>query len=114
MNPEIKTQWVAALRSGEYEQGRGVLHHVPTNTFCCLGVLCDLAAKAGVVEADHGPDLTVYDGHTAVLPESVYRWAGLDMDHPSVKLVDGLDGLAAHNDNGVLFPELADAIEGQL
>ena len=28
MNEEIKAQWVAALRSGEYVQGRGSLHSV--------------------------------------------------------------------------------------
>lgn len=32
-------KWCAALRSGEYKQGRGYLQ--PTiNTFCCLGVAC--------------------------------------------------------------------------
>lgn len=42
MNPEIKAKWVAALRSGDYEQGRGYLHR---GGFCCLGVACDLFIK---------------------------------------------------------------------
>lgn len=43
MDPELKTKWVAALRSGEYTQGRGYLYHPLTNSFCCLGVLCAVA-----------------------------------------------------------------------
>jgi hypothetical protein len=46
MNPEFKTQWIAALRSGEYTQGHGTLQ-THDNEFCCLGVLCDLYAKDG-------------------------------------------------------------------
>lgn len=33
-------KWIAALRSGEYEQTRGALND--ENGFCCLGVACDL------------------------------------------------------------------------
>jgi hypothetical protein len=44
MNPEWKAKWVAALRSGEYKQGRHFLRKID-DTFCCLGVLCDLVAK---------------------------------------------------------------------
>jgi len=34
-------EWIAALRSGEYQQGQELLH--PTeDEFCCLGVYCDL------------------------------------------------------------------------
>jgi hypothetical protein len=37
----LKTKWVAALRSGDYKQGTGVLRR-NDDTFCCLGVLCDI------------------------------------------------------------------------
>lgn len=37
---KLKDKWVTALRSGEYTQGRGGLRI--NDTFCCLGVLCDL------------------------------------------------------------------------
>ena len=50
MNTEIKKQWGAALRSGEYTQGTGRLKSFPTidgePAFCCLGVLCALHAKS--------------------------------------------------------------------
>lgn len=46
--------WVAALRSGEYEQGTTMLHPTmlyPTrlnaNRFCCLGVMCDICPGVG-------------------------------------------------------------------
>ena len=46
MNPQIKAQWVADLRSGQYEQGNGYLN--ADGKLCCLGVLCEQAVKAGV------------------------------------------------------------------
>lgn len=45
---ELKAKWVKALRSGEYQQGQGQLC-TRTNdgsySFCCLGVLEDVAGK---------------------------------------------------------------------
>lgn len=41
LKPEIKMQWLEALRSGHYQQARGVLRQDAIH-FCCLGVLCDL------------------------------------------------------------------------
>ncbi len=43
MKPEIKEMWIQALESGEYQQGRAL--HPDQDTFCCLGVLCDLYHK---------------------------------------------------------------------
>ena len=84
MNPEIRALWAAALRSGEYVQTQGALsvrqedgsyHH------CCLGVLCDLAAKAGVVTTRTPPlEQIIMYGHernVGALPQEVYKWAGL-------------------------------------
>lgn len=41
IDPETKAEWVAALRSGKYEQGKYTLR-TPDNKFCCLGVYCDM------------------------------------------------------------------------
>lgn len=38
MTREQKTQWVAALQSGEYQQGHSALES--SGRYCCLGVLC--------------------------------------------------------------------------
>ena len=40
MDTKIKAQWLAALRSGEYKQGKRFLHN-KDHEFCCLGVLLD-------------------------------------------------------------------------
>jgi hypothetical protein len=37
-----KEQWIAALRSGDYKQGKCQLYEPLSHSFCCLGVLCDL------------------------------------------------------------------------
>lgn len=38
---EQKDKWIAALRSGDYVQGRHCLQ-TWNHKFCCLGVLCDV------------------------------------------------------------------------
>ena len=123
MNTEIKTMWVEALRSGQYKQGSGHLNL--DGKFCCLGVLCDLAVKAGGVVkdvVDNGVDtdnITSYDGQSMVLPQSVMDWAGLTSDNPEVVFVESVgaiyeDGIAWFNDNEFSFETLSDFIEEQL
>ena len=122
MNPEIKQQWVAALRSGEYRQGKYMLHNVDENTYCCLGVLCDLAVKAGLqVDKSAGKhnEYTViaYDGNQYSLPALVIEWAGLETDIPETAVED--EGgepmnVAQLNDRGWSFVQIADVIEREL
>lgn len=126
MNPEIKAQWVAALRSGEYWQGQGRLAAAteesdPEISYCCLGVLCDLAVKAGVdvtVETD-GSGGKTFDGGRDFPPPKVLEWSGLE-DHqwglPQAVYFDDnqFDDLASLNDNGATFDQIADIIEEQL
>lgn len=40
MTPELKSAWLAALRSGEYQQVREKLFDKDIDSYCCLGVLC--------------------------------------------------------------------------
>jgi hypothetical protein len=127
MNPEIKAQWVADLRSGQFEQGRGYLNM--EGKLCCLGVLCEQAVKAGVIEArplEHDSAVIVYDGKSDTLPDSVVRWAGLpegegvtNPRNPNVEVDDTSVSLAELNDgeNGWTrrtFGQIADLIEDQL
>lgn len=135
MKPEIKARWLAALRSGEYVQGRDSLRRdlwtpasAPgemTDAFCCLGVLCDLAAREGVVEWD-GTDVRYTFPQNArgecwennVLPLPVMVWAGLAEDNPRVACnVGGYTSanVATLNDeHGFTFGEIADCIEVSL
>lgn len=41
MNRKLREDWVTALRSGKYQQGRGRLKE--GTDYCCLGVLCDVS-----------------------------------------------------------------------
>lgn len=94
MKPEVKAAWVAALRSGEYQQTTGSLHRFKESAserlgFCCLGVLCDVAVKAGVIEpgtVSHVAGTVRYGAQQAgaALPDEVVRWAGFKYeDHDS-------------------------------
>lgn len=144
MNPDVKAKWVAKLREEGLPQTRGALHQVepytpdPTDEdryfekprptgMCCLGVLCVIAEQEGVVER-RGVDeegrvfypapWRNYQGQeeieneVAVLPPAVREWAGLDQPNPDVQSAG--TSLAALNDNGRSFRELADIIEKDL
>lgn len=120
MDPDIKGKWLKALRSGEYKQGGGMLHPDP-HTYCCLGVLCDLHAKeTGGVWVRDGHEDSSYEGMNALLPVSVYQWAGFgDPEYPNdVDLLVSYDGhqeyLSTLNDYVLTFAEIADLIEEQL
>lgn len=97
--------------------------------YCCLGVLCDLAVKAGVVKSVLvSQDGVYYDDHDTLPPPSVADWAGIKVGggmmgslNPTVTLTDGcLDNLANLNDRGhgdsgpLTFGMIADLIEAQL
>ena len=106
MKPDIKQAWLTALRSGNYQQGQGYLRQ--GDQYCCLGVLCDLYGKAVGPEWEgsdqYGSDCVhSIHGSEVVLPVKIMIWAGLEDRNP-------LD-LAAHNDNGSTFEELANIIE---
>ena len=52
MTPELKAKWVAALRSGEYTQGRYSLI-TEDGGYCCLGVLCMVLGKPELLTANY-------------------------------------------------------------
>lgn len=109
MNPEIKAQWLAALRSGEYAQGRGSLK-TDSGDYCCLGVLCQLAVDQGVVD-----EYSEFCTKTSYPSGMVVEWSGIPTFNP---VVDG-DGyhtrLATLNDvQQYSFAKIADIIEAQL
>lgn len=122
MNQEIKDKWVAALRSGKYMQGVGALRRLGEKGvyYCCLGVLCDLAVKAGVIaEARLDPE-DISDKYTYGLfdkdnlPWQVANWADLDSFNPEVCTDREGASLAEFNDCGFTFNQIADLIEENL
>lgn len=68
-NRDLAVQWVHALESGEYQQGKGFLHPTP-DTYCCLGVMCDLADPNGWEPPDDPARPIPSINHTTVLPDS--------------------------------------------
>jgi len=112
MNQEIKAKWVAALRSGQYEQAKEVLHSEASGGFCCLGVLCVLSmAETGFGISDTLEE-TAGDNFLGL---TVMQWAGLPFEHGDKVVIDGQDRLlSSHNDDGKTFAQIADAIEAQL
>lgn len=119
MKKAIAEQWVKALRSGDYEQGVGQLRLEKDNSFCCLGVLCNLHAMAHPKIAAEQENVALYLGESSILPHEVADWA--DMRYPDgqprdikVDVVIGEDSysdLADANDCGCSFTEIANWIE---
>ncbi len=93
--------WIAALESGEYKQAQGRLR---TNEgYCCLGVLCDVAKRQGVIRA--------YSAGGDYLPQSVKRWVGLNSVMGSY---GSIGSLTLDNDvRGKSFTEIAAIIRSR-
>lgn len=114
MNPEVKARWVAALRSGDYEQTRRKLAD-GQGGYCCLGVLCNLHAQEHPEIARQQKRSAYYMGMTKILPDAVANWAGLrNCGREEVRIGREKTILPAHNDTGRTFSEIAAAIEEQL
>lgn len=127
---EHRALWVAALRSGEYRQGRGKLTLATQDGYshCCLGVACEVARANGVdLEVEPGPDgFSLFYGEPGepfrdelYLPEPVREWLGLDSERgsldPDVDLATEhryFRYLSSLNDSaGYDFNQIADVIE---
>ena len=108
MNKEVIKRWIKALRSGDYVQNQGCLRK--HNTFCVLGVICDLHAKEfgnewkPRTEPFTVPGVKKYLGTALYLPEEVASWF----------MMHGYRELGIMNDSGSSFNELADYIETRM
>ena len=118
MNPVVKVKLLAALRSGEYEQGFDMLCS-PDDKFCCLGVLTDLYAKEHNIEWEDGVkseniQCKTFMNQAILLPKVVQEWSGLAND-PVLVFPAGTTHMTVLNDIEKLsFNKIADLIEEQL
>lgn len=140
-NTDVIEKWVTALESGEYAQTEGRLHRAVPHKgpymdekpagFCCLGVLCDLAVKAGVIPEptllqDHNGDETyAYGTHvdeaSSFPPPAVVEWAGLNSNNPVLDwmytdaagrvTVDQVEASQLNDSNGLDFTDIAAAVQ---
>lgn len=95
MDPKIKSDWLKALRSGEYKQTCGIMKDA--KGFCCLGVLCAIQGET-------------FEGLTR---------DALNTSYVAPQYAAGLEkyqqeGLAGKNDHDWSFAEIADYIEEKL
>lgn len=88
---------IHALKTTRRKQGRGRL--CKDNTYCCLGIACEVAIANGCkVEKDRVGKQVSYDGETAYLPQSVKNWYGFNTNEPDL-LIDGhVEGATVFND----------------
>lgn len=109
MEPALKAKWVAALRSGMYQQGRLRLRSLD-DKYCCMGVLCEVAGIPG----ECGRGVYVYGtgehASEAILTDRLAKSVGL-----STRQVSTLCGL----NDGVVFPpqtfsQIAEWVEANL
>jgi hypothetical protein len=104
-------KWVAALRSRKYKQTTGRLKDVSTNRFCCLGVACELAVRAGVIPSDDDGD---YAGQYGTLPLAVQDWLGLASKRGDFDKQGEVADLTELNDErGFKFYQIARIIESE-
>jgi hypothetical protein len=131
MDPARKAEWVAALRSGQYTQGKQALRWKEDNRMCCLGVVCDLHSKTpqAFEWSIGGGGQFRYDNLASYAPDEVLLWLGLKEDELRTSTIaqqellekmqltftqTGMVGyiLASLNDDkGYTFEQIADFIE---
>ena len=116
--------WVEALRSGKYKQGKGVLAN-DNGEFCCLGVACELALEAGIIDqkiletpdySNVGPRYrygTREEASVFTLPSPVSFWLGLATHDGRFQMGSKRSTLADENDRGQTFDQIAALIESE-
>lgn len=70
--------FIAALRSGEYKQGRGFL--MQNDCYCVMGVACEVAIKSGIpiYKTIHEWGRAQYDGEYEFCPADVVEFLGFN------------------------------------
>ena len=111
MNPEIKAEWLTALRSGAYKQCKGALNR--NDGYCCLGVLADVIDKKDIRPIWHWGRTRDHDGDRSFgssvtnLPDNLAEYLGMTIMERST-LVDLNDKYEQ------TFDEIAKYIETRL
>lgn len=134
VNKKNMRLWVAALRSGEFTQGRGSLKQATKGAppqYCCLGVACEVALRNGVellethhTTPDEGWTVWSFDNANTYLPRSVSEWLAVTRrDDPMVgrivrpeepgefKKAEEINAIYANDALGWTFEQIADGIE---
>lgn len=121
MKKNVARKWIGALRSGKYKQIKNVLKRVnknQTESFCALGVLCDLYQKEHPedpikeikLDSKNKFGNKVQIGETTeILPIKVRKWAGVR--NSEAYIPEARSSIPNLNDKGLSFESIADFIE---
>lgn len=119
----IRDEWLPALRSGGYTQGTSSLHNLKDDTWCCLGVACDLLAKQNLLPnrteelaSDNAVHLWGPEMYEGTLPTIAQEHLGISSLGAFTPVITNrghtLSTLATLNDfANFTFDEIADVIE---
>lgn len=99
--------WIAALRSGKYAQAKRTLKRKNKDTYCCLGVMCDISNRGDW--KDEGFFLSEAPNRVYLNspPFEVYGKFGIRDDF-------GVRDLMVMNDSGNTFREIANYLEKEI
>lgn len=103
MDAQLKQEWIAALESDEFRQGR---HQLKCgDRFCCLGVLCEIVRRKE-------PEKNQWDGGTFIPKDrhGFYFFAPAEYGVP----VEIQHKLSLLNDQGRNFKEIAGVIREEV
>lgn len=114
MKKQLRDEWVKALRSGEYKQGRrGRLREKDADgnvCHCCVGVLQELLGDPNKEIDDNRWTYLDELKITALLPSAASHFSNIS----DVQMRDARYKLAEMNDNGYSFTQIADWIEANI
>ena len=97
-----RAELVKALRSGEYQQTRNQLRK--DDSFCCLGVACDISGLGNWSESVYGKTkVFIYAENSGVMPSFVMDFYGFT--HKGAIILSNM------NDSGSSFEEISVVIE---
>lgn len=115
LDPEFKAKFLAALRSGEYKQGKHTMYDSITDSLCCLavaGVVCGIPKD----EFKGIQILNLEDGAYAGEKEAAVK--AMAVGYPEILVRKSIGSiavkLAQKNDEGESFPQIADWIDANL
>lgn len=141
VNKERVRLLVDALRSGEFEQGSGMLR-TRRDEYCCIGVGCEVARRNGIgIEWDDTPHVACgvsgceeeacisrdwkFDGTSTGFSEKLMEWFGFDAysaagGNPKLDVIKMSGGnryqrtmISANDDEKLDFKQIADLIEAK-
>lgn len=103
---ELRVEWITALRSGKYKQGKGQLK-TTDGFYCCLGVLCEIV---GIMD-ESGYAKISGEIASGFLPDTLAAHVGVNSAHQLrlATINDGKDLEVEQQCKG--FDDIADLLE---